>query len=186
MNVNELVTLHQSGDKQAGWQLVMSQERLLRKAIGGLNLNAAVDPEDVLHEMYIVILKELLVFDPSRLQLPGFVLMVFWRRVTQVVTSLSGIPSIPLQDVCVHHDHTDHLESQELSNVILDALAKVRPIYREIFLMDASSLPREHIADRANAILGREAFNSRNVKSLIQDSWAAVKIALGKDFVDSI
>lgn len=183
--IASLVKLYQSGDNEAGWILILSQRNLLGSLIKSkLDLDGSIDHGDVLHEMYLAILKDLMAYDPARLELPGFIVMAFWRRISRIIKKLSSIGSEPLPDICVYKDMEAEVDSQETFLVLLSAIEKVRPLHKEVFLLWANDASREQIASTANDMLGRNAFTARTIKAVIDDSVDSVRSVLQKELED--
>lgn len=184
MDVRELTKLYQSGDMEAGWQLVLSQDNLLKRLTINLGLDPSVEVDDVVSELRIALLRSLKYYDPERLELPGFVVMMFWRRALRIVDKLTSMPSIPITDVCVYAEQDNSADEKETLLAVADAINKVHPLHREVFLMWADNELPDTIASHANRTVGRDAYNTKSVKLLIADSVAAVRSVLEKEIQD--
>ena len=172
--MNDLLERFKSGDDSAGWELVLSQQNLLKGHIGKLKLSRT-DPEDVLSDIQIILFNDLRLYDPEQSSISRFATIVFKNSIRRVLNRLSDKGSLPLPDICVQPDHEGDVERQELLTIATDILNKLSPLHRKILIMYCNDEMREEIAKAANKMLGHNAFTKNTIGKAINDTLSRVR-----------
>lgn len=186
IDIQSLVSRYQNGDDSAGWEMILSQQNLLKSLIGKANLGSNVDPEDVLSEMQIELMVDLKSYDPRLSSLSHYVTMVFWRSLTVILCRLTDQAILPLHDICVQTELDKQTEEHELIQIVVDAMDKIPPLNKVVLTMLFKGHTQIEIAAVANRMVdGLKPYKEYTIKRLIDDSIDRVKAVIGEEIQKS-
>lgn len=187
IDIQSLATRYKSGDNTAGWEMILSQQNLLKSLIGKANLGSNVDPEDVLSEMQITLMGDLKYYDPQLSSLSHYVTMVFWRSLSNILNRLTGGQNIlPLHDVCVQPESEDRFDESELIGIVVDAMDKIPPLHKVVLTMFLKRHTRHEITAVANRMVdGLKPYTETSIRRLIDDSVNRVRAVISDEIQKS-
>lgn len=166
--VKDLVDSYIAGDSEAVTALLDIVRPLVLSELNKMKVPASVDEDDVISELNIVILESLPKYDPTRASFVTWVYHIVHRRISRIVSTLSGrkvyknegvrSPRQLPNDIDMIDSSMQEINVEEYE-VLSDAAALIKssftPYERRVYLDYLQGIPTTIIVDKANAYLDK-------------------------------